>query len=165
MKNNGGARLAARSGLGMDVSPETELLETMTMATHSKNSAGMRPATWGDAVMAGIGSIDEALDRGRLLTRRRVRRVAPPRQYTPRLVRATRARFGASQDLFATFFGAKPVTVQMWEQGRRRPSPTARRLMDLMNRDPDYFRRQFAQPIERLTPSPSRSHATSAPWA
>ena len=91
-----------------------------------------------------------------LVERTRSWRVAAPparaeggatRQYSPRLIRATRAKFGASQDIFATFFGAKSVTIQMWEQGRRRPGPTARRLMDLMNGDPQYFQRQFKQLI------------------
>jgi len=117
------------------------------MTMHPKKNAATTPATWGQAVTAGLASINEALDRGELLTRRHIRRVAPPRRYNPRLVRATRARFGASQDVFATFFGAKPVTIQMWEQGRRQPGPTARRLMDLMNQDPAYFRRQLAQLI------------------
>ena len=34
------------------------------MTTHAQKIAGKEATTWGDAVMAGIGSINETLDRG-----------------------------------------------------------------------------------------------------
>lgn len=44
---------------------------------------------------------------------------------------------GVSQPLFAHILGVSPAAVKAWEQGNKKPSGTARRLMQLFERDPD----------------------------
>lgn len=43
---------------------------------------------------------------------------------------------GVSQPLFARILGVSPAAVKAWEQGNKKPSGTARRLMELVENDP-----------------------------
>lgn len=43
---------------------------------------------------------------------------------------------GVSQPLFARILGVSPAAVKAWEQGNKKPSGTARRLMQLFQNDP-----------------------------
>jgi DNA-binding transcriptional regulator YiaG len=62
--------------------------------------------------------------------------VPAPGTYNARAVRATRDRLGISQRVFANLLGVSLVLVQAWEQGKRIPNATARRLLDEINREP-----------------------------
>lgn len=44
---------------------------------------------------------------------------------------------GVSQPLFARILGVSPAAVKAWEQGIKKPSGTARRLMQLFESNPD----------------------------
>jgi putative transcriptional regulator len=46
---------------------------------------------------------------------------------------------GVSQPIFALVLGVSPAAVKAWEQGNKKPSGTARRLMQLFERDPEIF--------------------------
>jgi putative transcriptional regulator len=59
--------------------------------------------------------------------------------YTPARVKATRKLLRASQALFAQFLGVSAKTVRAWESGKT-PSDIARRFMDEIQRNPDYWR-------------------------
>ena len=104
-------------------------------AKHRPAPRGGTPA--GRKVLAGLAEITEALERGddSRLTARTVE-VAEPGAYPAAAVKATRERIGASQRVFARMLGVSTVLVQSWEQGVRRPSPLARRLLDEMNARP-----------------------------
>jgi DNA-binding transcriptional regulator YiaG len=56
--------------------------------------------------------------------------IPDPRDYSRDDVRALRAALGISIGLFARLTGVTPAQVEHWEQGRRVPSPMARRLFD-----------------------------------
>ncbi len=43
---------------------------------------------------------------------------------------------GVSQPLFARILGVSPAAVKAWEQGNKKPSGTARRLMQLFESNP-----------------------------
>lgn len=94
----------------------------------------------GARIIGALTEMAEALERGELLgSRFNVRTVElPPRpaDYTPRTIRATRALLGASQPIFASLLGVSTALVQHWEQGFRKPSRMACRLLDEINRDP-----------------------------
>jgi putative transcriptional regulator len=47
-----------------------------------------------------------------------------------------RLECGISQAIFARVLNVSPKTVQSWEQGARRPSQAALRLIDLFRQDP-----------------------------
>jgi DNA-binding transcriptional regulator YiaG len=94
----------------------------------------------GRRIINGLTELAEALERGEPPTRRftvRTVELPPaPRPYTPKTIRATRARVGASQPVFASLLGVSTALVQHWEQGFRKPSRMACRLLDEINRDP-----------------------------
>lgn len=46
-----------------------------------------------------------------------------------------RNRFGFTQRKFATILGVSARTVEAWEIGRSNPTPTAKKLMYLLNED------------------------------
>ena len=65
--------------------------------------------------------------------------VGEPGAYGAAAARATRDRIGASQRVFAQMLGVSTALVQSWEQGARRPSRLARRLLDEMNARPHHW--------------------------
>ena len=73
-----------------------------------------------------------------------------PRDFTPQGVRKTRDLLGASQAIFAMVLGVSPKTVQDWEQGNKEPQPIARRFMEEIQSDPDYWRKRIES---RIVPS------------
>jgi len=68
-----------------------------------------------------------------------------PAEYDGPAIRAVRDRYAMSQGIFAGFLCVSPATVRSWEQGRRSPSPIARRLLDEMVASPEHFRARFAR--------------------
>ena len=56
------------------------------------------------------------------------------RLLTPEDIQRIRAANHVSQAVFAAFLGIGKTTVQQWEQGRKRPSGTAQRLLDIIDR-------------------------------
>ena len=65
--------------------------------------------------------------------------VAQPAAYDARAVQTTREKLGVSQPVFAQLVGVSVMLAQSWEQGKRFPDGTARRLLDEINRDPRRF--------------------------
>jgi len=61
----------------------------------------------------------------------------PAKRLRPREIRNIRHSLHASQAVFAQLIGASAPLVRAWEQGDRRPSAMARRLLDEVRRDPD----------------------------
>jgi DNA-binding transcriptional regulator YiaG len=63
-----------------------------------------------------------------------------PAAYNPAAIRATRAKLGVSQAIFAQLLGVSAVLVRAWEQDQRSPAAWARRLLDEVNRDTSHWR-------------------------
>jgi putative transcriptional regulator len=61
----------------------------------------------------------------------------PPPAVGPDDLIALRQRRGMSQAVFARVLNVSPKTVQSWEQGARKPSQAALRLLQLLDREPD----------------------------
>ena len=55
-------------------------------------------------------------------------------------VRALRNRLGLTQQAFSAQFGFSLAAVRHWEQGLRVPEASARILLTLIDRDPNYVR-------------------------
>ncbi|HXE52083.1 MAG TPA: hypothetical protein VN541_03670 [Tepidisphaeraceae bacterium] len=106
--------------------------------THRKRE---KLQTVGERLLAGMKEMDAWLDSGKPLeasfTARTVADLPPPSTYDARQIAALRHRIGASQAVFAQLIGASAPLVRAWEQGDRRPSAMARRLLDEVRRDPD----------------------------
>lgn len=56
------------------------------------------------------------------------------RVFEPVEIRRIRSRNRVSQSVFASVLGIGKTTVQHWEQGVKKPSGPARRLLDLVDR-------------------------------
>ena len=56
----------------------------------------------------------------------------PPEPLTAEQIRCLRLKLHFSQSAFAKLLVVSPKTVQSWEQGNRRPTGTASRLLQLL---------------------------------
>ncbi|MBF0553145.1 MAG: DNA-binding transcriptional regulator [Nitrospirae bacterium] len=76
-----------------------------------------------------VGAIDE-------ITMRTMDALCLPqmRSFQPDDILRIRTANHVSQAVFAAFLGIAKSTVQQWEQGQKKPSGTARRLLDLIER-------------------------------
>jgi putative transcriptional regulator len=100
--------------------------------------------TFGDAL---IGALEEAVafERGELPGIRvdrveitaRDARVPPPPVYSPEQIRAIRHDLSVSQRVFADLLNASASAVRAWEQGAREPDGPTRRLLQIIELDPD----------------------------
>ena len=62
----------------------------------------------------------------------------PPPDLSKKKIKSLRENIlGLSQPLFAHILGVSPSAVKAWEQGNKKPSGTARRLMQLFEKDPN----------------------------
>jgi putative transcriptional regulator len=77
--------------------------------------------------------------------------IPDPCEYRPRDVRALRDAVGVTQRLFARLVGVSPELVEHWEQGVRKPSPLARRLMDKIKEDPAHYLSSLVKRTERAS--------------
>ena len=89
-------------------------------------------------------------------TVRRVRVLPEAPTFSPAHVRAVRERVGASLEVFAQLLAVSPMTLRAWEQGRRTPSPIARRFLGEIEMAPEHFRgRILAAGIDSADPAQS----------
>jgi putative transcriptional regulator len=104
-----------------------------------------RHSKFGKQLLASMEQMAEALESGNLsrLTVRNVQLPEDPSPYDARRVRETRDRLNVSQLVFARLLGVSVVLSQSWEQGGRKPSKLACRLLDEINANPDYWRRKL----------------------
>jgi len=58
----------------------------------------------------------------------------PIKHYTPKQIRRIRVHNKASQAVFAAYLNTSPSTVQKWEQGQKKPSGLALKLLNLVDR-------------------------------
>ena len=56
------------------------------------------------------------------------------KDYPPEKIISIRKKFKLSQAALASLFNISPSTVQKWEQGRKKPTGAARKLLDIMER-------------------------------
>lgn len=66
--------------------------------------------------------------------------VPDPSVYSPADIRAARQMVGVSQPIFARVLGVSAALVRSWECGQRKPSPLARRMLDLIRANPSNWR-------------------------
>ena len=87
-------------------------------------------------------SLTEVLDhaRGKItLKTRNVVLPEPPEALPPKEIVRLRKRLGVSQAVFARLLGVARDTEISWEQGRRRPSGPALRLLEIAERHPEHL--------------------------
>jgi len=116
------------------------------------NKAGsVRRSSVGAEILEALEEVRDALKSGEPLaqhfTVRSYRFEFAARGYGPDDVRSVRQILGLSQPLFADFLGVDASTVRSWEQGSRPPSAIARRFMDEITVNPDYWRGRLRESI------------------
>ncbi len=103
----------------------------------------------GRKILGALREFGDVLESGEPLERqftvRSYAMPAAPAEYDGPAIRAVRELYSMSQGMFAGFLCVSPTTVQSWEQGRRAPSPIARRLLDEMVASPEHFLARFAR--------------------
>ena len=103
----------------------------------------------GQKILGALREFGDVLESGEPLERhftvRSYAMLPQPTQYDGPAVRAVREQFAMSQGVFARFLCVSSATIQSWEQGRRVPSPIARRFLDEMAASPEHFQARFAQ--------------------
>ena len=108
-----------------------------------------RKTAFGQAVIRSLTEFLGTVERGEQITARNVKLNLEPRPYGKREVERTRERLGVSQAVFAQLLAVSLKLVQSWEQGIRKPSKLACRLLDDINRDPQRWLKHQLQ--ERTT--------------
>jgi len=58
----------------------------------------------------------------------------PVKNYTPLQIKRIRKRNKVSQAVFAAYLNTTPSTIQKWEQGQKKPSRLALKLLSLVDR-------------------------------
>jgi putative transcriptional regulator len=87
-------------------------------------------------------------------------RVRPP-ELTPIEVRAIRESLGLNQAIFAEFLGVRLTTLRSWERGETEPSPLARRFLDELRGDREYWLEKLRRSRESTIPlGPAASDGT-----
>ena len=66
---------------------------------------------------------------------------APPPRPDPARIVSLRKQYRMSQAVFAAVVNVSVKTVQSWEQGLRRPSDAALRMLQVIRREPDVVER------------------------
>jgi len=57
----------------------------------------------------------------------------PIKNYTPKQIKRIRERNHVSQTVFAAYLNTTPSTIQKWEQGQKKPSNLALKLLSLVD--------------------------------
>jgi putative transcriptional regulator len=87
--------------------------------------------------------LEKSTDISQRFRLRRVQLDLQPAHYDRKSIKKVRAVLGASQAVFARFLGVSVKTVQAWEQGINTPTEIARRFMDEIRQNPQYWRRRL----------------------
>lgn len=62
--------------------------------------------------------------------------IAPAPQYNAREIKAIRAEVNVTQRVLANVLSVSPRTVESWESGKTRPSRSASRLLQIIQKQP-----------------------------
>jgi putative transcriptional regulator len=123
--------------------------------------SSQRPSV-GAEILQALEEVRAALESGEPLERRFTVRTYrfdfAARDYSPDDVRSVRQLLGLSQPLFADFLGVDASTVRSWEQGTRPPSTIARRFMDEVALNPEYWRGRLRKSIATVDLRPATGH-------
>lgn len=62
-----------------------------------------------------------------------------PKEYTASDIKRMRNKLNCSQNIFAAYLNVSLNTVQAWEQGFRRPTHSALRLLEIIDKGPVFL--------------------------
>jgi len=86
-----------------------------------------------------VEGVRDHLQGKRKLTLRKneIRLPEPPPEVTPEDIAAARRALNVSQPVFARLLNVRAITAASWEQGRRKPSGAALRLLQIARKHPE----------------------------
>jgi len=67
--------------------------------------------------------------------------ITPVEDFAPEDIKALRQKLGLSQSMLGNILGVHKRAVEAWEIGRKNPNGSARRLMTILQADPDAIQR------------------------
>lgn len=67
--------------------------------------------------------------------------VKPVGSYDAQTIKSIRQKTGMSQKMFAASLGVSSKTIEAWERGRNQPEGAARRLLEIVDSDPQILER------------------------
>lgn len=84
-----------------------------------------------------VAGLNEAIDyeRGEGGAKVTIYSIDPVKTFDNAEIRMIRMRHGMSQSMFASFMGVSKKTVEAWERGRNKPTGSACRLLDLLDKN------------------------------
>ena len=101
----------------------------------------------GARIVQGLGELADTLAKGERVSEKftcaSIELDLAPSAYDSTRVKETRQLLHASQAVFATFLGVSVNTVRAWEQGINSPNDIARRFMDEIRLNPEYWMRRL----------------------
>lgn len=91
-----------------------------------------------ESIMTGL---QEAVDYedGKLNARTMKISVTPPPEITAEEIKDVRKQSGLTQSVFAAVLGVSVKTVEAWESGTNHPSGSAKRIISIIQTDPDFI--------------------------
>lgn len=93
-----------------------------------------------DSIVRGLKEV-KAHREGKLKLRTTKLRIEPTPKYSAKRVKGLREGLKLPQTAFAFVCGVSKKTVEAWESGRNTPSGSARRLFELIEKDPTVLQR------------------------
>ena len=96
-----------------------------------------------EELITGLEALLDDLTSGKGITVRELSIVDPVPEMTPAELLAVRQLLNLSQPLFADFIGSSASAVRAWERGAKVPTPMARRFLDAIRSDPEYWRKRL----------------------
>lgn len=93
-----------------------------------------------EGIMRGLQEAVE-YSKGNLKARKLKHTFVAVRTYTAKEIKEIRSNLGMTQDMFAGIIGVSKKTVEAWESGRNTPNGAARRLISIMQMDPEFPQR------------------------
>lgn len=85
------------------------------------------------ATLSGLHKIG-VVDKATMRNFEAIREMPDVREFSGDQIRLLRDRLNISQGVLATLINASPSSVQKWEQGLKRPSGPAMKLLNLLDR-------------------------------
>jgi putative transcriptional regulator len=105
----------------------------------------------GDEIIESLKEAVEGLRSGKpideVFTCRSVEVASQLRQFGADEAKEVRKLLRASQAIFAQFLGVSVQTVRAWEQGENVPSDIAKRFMDEIRHNPEYWRQRLREVV------------------
>jgi putative transcriptional regulator len=104
-------------------------------------------------IIEGLTQFRDALKSGERIEKRFTVRTVEldlqPMEFDSESVREVRMRLGVSQAVFAKILGVKASTVESWEQGRNTIPQMACRLLEEIQRDPQYWIKRLEGAVKK----------------